>query len=429
MKTPDPAVVLPLVLAFSPLLVAATASTPHGYHTTAHAHPTHALSAGQQALARAQAARKALETQQAQEAATLRARQAAAVAAQQKALQDSARKDALAAQTHTAQTVVQTTRSRIAALNTEIADLTSRQATVRQDIAHENQALQPLLPVAARLSIAPDAALLASPTTATESITALSILGGFSRLTQQRAANLQTKEDELQEIGTTLEARQKELDGLLQSQTHQRDIAAARARIAAKQENVSDQAARRAKSAVAEAMKASADLSAEIDAIARQEAQAKATLEAEARALAKSHQMEQARKARAQVKALSAGNGVSSGSGHAPVTGRIAVRWGQDTEAGPSTGITYAAAPSASVQAPCSGRIVFSGPFRSFGQMLILDCGQNYRFVLSGLGSLGVSSGQSVRKAAALGQMPSAEGLLFVQLRHGAQIVSPAPFL
>jgi len=61
--------------------------------------------------------------------------------------------------------------------------------------------------------------------------------------------------------------------------------------------------------------------------------------------------------------------------------------------------------------------------------MLILDCGQNYRFVLSGLGSLGVSSGQSVRKAAALGQMPSAEGLLFVQLRHGAQIVSPAPFL
>ncbi|MDI6652632.1 peptidoglycan DD-metalloendopeptidase family protein [Gluconobacter japonicus] len=429
MKTSDPARLLPLALAISPWLMAASPADHTHHRAAAHTHHSSASSAGQQALARAQAARKALEAQQAQEAATLRARQQAATQAQQKALQDNARKVAFAAQTRTAQTAVQTTRSRIDTLNAEIDDLKQKQASIKQDIAHENEALQPLLPVAARLSIAPDAALLASPSTATDSVTALSILGGFSRLTQQRAAHLQEKQNELQTVEDALDSRQKELDGLLKSQTRQRDVAAARTKVAARQETLSDQAAKRARSAVAEAMKASADLSAEIETIARQEAQAKAELEAEARALAKQHQMEQARKARAQAKALSAGNGVSSGSGHAPVSGHVAVRWGQDTEAGPATGITYAAASSAAVQAPCSGRIVFSGPFRSFGQMLILDCGQNYRFVLSGLGSLGVSSGQSVRKAATLGQMPASDGLLFVQLRHGAQIVSPAPFL
>lgn len=426
LKAPDPRHILPLALLLSPHWAAA--------HPAAHHHPAKstatAPSAGQKALARAQAARRALEQQQAAEAATLRAKQIASAQAEAKARQDTARTLAYTAQTHTAQFAMDSTQSHIQTLQANISELKNKRTAIQADIRQQNAALQPLLPIAARLSIAPDAALLASPETAFESVTALSILGGFSQLTRQRAQTLQSREDELHAISSDLEQHQKELSDLLTQQTHERNTAAARTRIAAHQEAVADQGAQKARKAVADAMQAAADLSAEITNLVQQEAQARAELEKEAAALARQHEFERARHARSQAQSLSsAGQGVSSTGGHAPVSGHVAIRWGQATEAGPATGITYAALSSAPVQAPCTGRVEFAGPFRSFGQMLILDCGRNYRFVLSGLGQLTVSGGQSIRKAATLGQMPAAEGMLFVQLRHGTQVVSPTPFL
>ncbi len=426
LKAPDSRHILPLAL----LLSSHWAAAHHAAHHHAAKSTLTAPSAGQRALARAQAARRALEQQQASEAATLRAKQIASAQAEAKAKQDTARTLAYTAQTHTAQSALDNTQSRIQTLRNTIAELQNKRTAVQADIRQQNAALQPLLPIAARLSIAPDAALLASPETASESVTALSILGGFSQLTRQRAQTLQSREDELHAIGNDLEQHQKELSTLLTQQTHERNTAATRTRIAAHQEAVADQGAQKARKAVADAMQAAADLSAEITSLVRQEAQARAELEKEAAALARQHEFERARHARSQAQSLSsAGQGVSSTGGHAPVPGHVAIRWGQATEAGPATGITYAALSSAPVQAPCTGRVEFAGPFRSFGQMLILDCGRNYRFVLSGLGQLTVSGGQSIRKAATLGQMPAAEGMLFVQLRHGAQVVSPAPFL
>ncbi|WP_246091462.1 murein hydrolase activator EnvC family protein [Swingsia samuiensis] len=406
----------------------ALAQSSHKHHHR-HSQSGSSLSEGQKALAQAQAARKALQAKQAQAARDLLLQQAAAQAAQREAQKDKIRQNVLTHQSNSAENAVISTRAHIAHLSNEIHSLLYKKTLVEKNITQQNAAIQPLLPIAVRLSIAPNAALLATPGNIKNNVTALSVLAGFSRLTRQKINQLQDNETELQSIGNSLDARQKELDTLLKTQSHKRDVITAKAQIATQTENKARQTALQAQHSVALAMKASADLSNEIDALARQEAQAKAALEAEARTLAKRHQMEQAHKAQAQAQALSAGNGVSSGNGHAPVAGRIAVRWGENTEAGPSTGITYATSSAMLVQAPCSGRIVFSGPFRSFGEMLILDCGQNYRFVLSGLGSLNVSIGQNVKKAASLGSMPATDGLLFVQLRHGTKIVSPAPFL
>ncbi|EHH67219.1 murein hydrolase activator EnvC family protein [Gluconobacter morbifer] len=423
MKASDPFRILPLVLVFSPALGA-----PHSHHRS-RAQVTRP-SAGEEALARARAARKALQARQTQEAATLRARQAASNEAERRAREASARAATLGVRTQTVQTALQDTQDRIAGLTAEIAALTARRNAVRQDISRQNAALQPLLPVAVRFSVTPDAALLAAPSSATDSVTALSVMRGFSRLTQRRAASLQARDDELRQLEDTLGKRQQDLDSLRQEQVQEHERDAAQTRIASRHAEMDDATARKAKQAVTEAMRATADLSAEIETLSRQEAAARAALEEEARTLVRRHQIRQAQQAHSQAQALSSGGtGVSSGHGHAPVSGRVMVRWGQETEAGPSTGITYAAASAAGVQAPCAGRVEFSGPFRSFGQMLILDCGHDYRFVLSGLASLGVSSGQNVKKAATLGQMPASDGLLFVQLRHGAQVVSPAPFL
>ncbi|WP_264812523.1 murein hydrolase activator EnvC family protein, partial [Gluconacetobacter sacchari] len=125
--------------------------------------------------------------------------------------------------------------------------------------------------------------------------------------------------------------------------------------------------------------------------------------------------------------------GTPAGRG-APVPGTIVTAWGTTTESGPATGITYAPPSGATVRAPCAGQVDFAGVFRSYGQMIILDCGRHDRFVLAGLGALAVSTGQALAHGAPVGRMPDWAGqgarpTLFVQLRHGGGAVDPAPFL
>jgi len=105
-------------------------------------------------------------------------------------------------------------------------------------------------------------------------------------------------------------------------------------------------------------------------------------------------------------------------------------------EAGPSSGLSYQAAPGARVFSPCRGRVVFAGPFRSFGQLVIVDCGGGYHFVLAGFDRIDLSVGQAVASGAPVGVMPDwnprtsgGRPSLYVELRRSGQAVNPAPFL
>jgi septal ring factor EnvC (AmiA/AmiB activator) len=48
------------------------------------------------------------------------------------------------------------------------------------------------------------------------------------------------------------------------------------------------------------------------------------------------------------------------------------------------------------VTAPADGVVLYAGPFRSYGQLLILNAGGGYHVVLAGMGRISVSLGQSV---------------------------------
>jgi septal ring factor EnvC (AmiA/AmiB activator) len=79
---------------------------------------------------------------------------------------------------------------------------------------------------------------------------------------------------------------------------------------------------------------------------------------------------------------------------------------------------------------------VFAGPFRSFGLLVILDCGGGAHFVLAGMDRLDVEVGRAVRAGEPVGVMagwdPQAAGprpALYVELRRGEQTVDPAPWL
>ena len=88
------------------------------------------------------------------------------------------------------------------------------------------------------------------------------------------------------------------------------------------------------------------------------------------------------------------------------------------------------------VVSPCSGRVAFAAPFRSYGLLLIVDCGGGYHAVLAGFDRLDVKVGQTVAAGEPVGVMPTWEPgatgkrpTLYVELRRDGQPVNPAPWL
>ena len=132
---------------------------------------------------------------------------------------------------------------------------------------------------------------------------------------------------------------------------------------------------------------------------------------------------------------IGAGRDACQGTGAATMYGILNVATVGATAAA-ATGIAYQAAPAARVVAPCAGRVVYAGPFRSYGKLLILDCGRGYHVVLSGFERLDAQVGQALGAGAPVGVMPgwdpratAIRPALSVELRHAGEPINPLPFL
>lgn len=80
-----------------------------------------------------------------------------------------------------------------------------------------------------------------------------------------------------------------------------------------------------------------------------------------------------------------------------PVAGDVLRRFGDADGTGhDSQGMTLATNAGALVTAPSDGWIVFAGTFRSYGRMIILNAGEGYHLVLSGMDKVNVREGQFV---------------------------------
>ncbi|MEN0077320.1 MAG: peptidoglycan DD-metalloendopeptidase family protein, partial [Paracraurococcus sp.] len=114
-----------------------------------------------------------------------------------------------------------------------------------------------------------------------------------------------------------------------------------------------------------------------------------------------------------------------------PVAGQVSREFGAGGEGDRSRGMTLAALPGASVVSPCGGKVVFGSSFRSYGLLLIVDCGDGYHFVLAGLDRLDVAPGQRVLAGEPVGRLGSGAGAgsgrvpLYLELRRKGQPVDP----
>jgi septal ring factor EnvC (AmiA/AmiB activator) len=125
-----------------------------------------------------------------------------------------------------------------------------------------------------------------------------------------------------------------------------------------------------------------------------------------------------------------------------PAAGRVQRSFGDADGAGGNLyGDIVTTQSGAIVTAPADGVVLYAGPFRSYGQLLILNAGGGYHVVLAGMGRISVSLGQSVLAGEPVGTMGEARLAsavsigsettapeLYVEFRKDGKPVDPAPW-
>ena len=124
-----------------------------------------------------------------------------------------------------------------------------------------------------------------------------------------------------------------------------------------------------------------------------------------------------------------------------PVNGtKIRNFGGSDGSGGQEKGISVTTRPGAQVTTPCDGWVVYAGPFRSYGQLLILNAGGGYHVLIAGMERISVNIGQfvltgepvatmgSTSQVASILAAASSQPILYIEFRKDGTPIDPGPW-
>jgi septal ring factor EnvC (AmiA/AmiB activator) len=124
-----------------------------------------------------------------------------------------------------------------------------------------------------------------------------------------------------------------------------------------------------------------------------------------------------------------------------PVNGtKIREFGGSDGAGGVEKGISLATRVGAQVTTPCDGWVVYAGPFRSYGQLLILNAGGGYHVLIAGMERISVNIGQFVltgEPVATMGRTSqvasvlattASQPVLYIEFRKDGTPIDPGPW-
>jgi len=113
-----------------------------------------------------------------------------------------------------------------------------------------------------------------------------------------------------------------------------------------------------------------------------------------------------------------------------PVAGQQLRHFGdKDADGVRSEGVAFATLSGAPVVAPAAGRVVFAGPFKGYGPIIILQHQGGFHSFLAGFGRIDAGMGDDVEAGEPLGVMPVKTGSkpeLYFEWRQGSEPVDPA---
>ncbi|PWJ84992.1 septal ring factor EnvC (AmiA/AmiB activator) [Pseudaminobacter salicylatoxidans] len=334
-------------------------------------------------------------------------------------------------------------------LSQDIDDITARleglkeqKEGIHNSLMARRGVLAEVLGALQRMGLNPPPAILVKPEDALSSVRSAILLGAVVPELREQTEVLMADLKEMSRVTTSIEAERQKLVASVGEQLAEKE------RLTLLQQE-KERLQAEAESALAEEKMNAEDLAARAknlkDLIAALEKQAEKT-----RSEASRRAEEQRRAREAELAALPEANRLMAAAPFSalrgqialPVTGRISKRFGQkDASGGVMLGDMVATQSGAIVTAPADGNVLYAGPFRSYGQLLILNAGDGYHVVLAGMSRISVSLGQSVLAGEPIGAMGEARVAstsaapngnsgpeLYIEFRKDGKPVDPTPW-
>ncbi len=308
----------------------------------------------------------------------------------------------------------QSIEANLTALERETAELNMRAATLTTQITEDRAQYIDLLAALQRLEATPPPTLALSPKNAKRAADAGLMMATLSEQLKQRAEALSLNLTALDVTKSQIVLKQDELEQArdkLDRETSQ--ITAGLGEKSKLEAKLSDER----KAAAAEADRLAAESKSLLDLIAKLESEAAKVVP-------------RTKPGRKSTPKLVLPKGTkrfadAKGGMLRPVSGNILKTFGRGEK-----GLTFTGRPSGQVLAPYAGRVEFSGPFKNYDQVVILNVGDGYFVLLTGLDALYIGAGDTVRRGEPVGALPGRSGVeLYIELRRDGSPVDPAPWL
>lgn len=328
----------------------------------------------------------------------------------------------------------------------KLEGLKEQESGIRNSLAMRRGVLAEVLGALQRMGLNPPPAILVKPEDALSSVRSAILLGAVVPELRSETEILMADLKELTRVVTSIEAERDRLKTAMTEQAGEKErldlLLAAKERLRGESEAaLADETKKAAELAArAENLK---DLIASLD----EQAAKKAAEDEASRKVAEEAAKQGAEPVvpvvpEANQLVASAPFSLLQGQVSLPVAGRVKRRFGaEDGNGGTMQGDMVATQSGAIVTAPADGSVLYAGPFRSYGQLLILNAGDGYHVVLAGMSRISVAPGQSVLAGEPIGAMGEARVAststsgntnatpeLYVEFRKDGKPVDPAPW-
>ena len=334
--------------------------------------------------------------------------------------------------------LVQSQETAIGKTENRILKLRKEEITIRAELAEKQDVLSELLAGLQRLEQNPPPALVVEPKDVLSALRGAMMFGTIVPELRAEADVLTQKLARLDQIRSDVETEKTALNGSMQNlKTSQIDLGEL---IILKKQLVFESAgkleAEKARAAeLAGKAKSLKQLVAELTAARQKE-------EVEKSKQARVLEAEKKRQEAALLKPMMVFS-ASLGKLDYPAQGQILKRFGDDDGLGSTLrGMAVATRAAAQITAPVDGKVEFAGPFRSYGQLLILNPGEGYLVLLAGMHEISAEMDQTVRAGEPLGtmgdgpssvtllgdQVQEARPVLYIEFRKNGEAVDSAPW-
>jgi len=328
--------------------------------------------------------------------------------------------------------------AKVAATERRLKPLDADEASIRKSLEARRAVIGEVLAALQRMGRRPPPALIASPEDALQTVRTAMLLGAVLPEMRQQVEALANDLAELinvrKKITQERDRLRKEVASLGEQRARMTALVAERQRQQAEREKTLDGERVRA-----------ADLAKQVDNLKDLIAKLEQNLDPAIRAAREAARSD----GRPEMSAfrdpgrLAPAVAFASLRGHIPipVNGVKIKEFGApDGLGGSEKGLSIATRNSAQVTAPADGWVVYAGPFRSYGQLLILNAGGGYHVLLAGMERISVDLGQFVLAGEPVAVMGSgshiasilasgsSQPVLYVEFRKDGIPVDPGPW-